>query len=72
MIKNEIGRIKKNNVTLVEYGEGTVSYTDKFYIQVGVIGLYCTDKELNDLYTVLNYYKNIEDISECVMTLKED
>ena len=72
MLKREIGRIVKNNIKLIEYGEATHNYSDKFFLQVGVVGLYCTEKELGDLYDALNYYHNIEGINECKLSLGED
>ena len=70
MLKEEIGRIKKGNVKIVEYGDGAFNYSDKFFVQVGVIGMYCTKQELNDLYDVLNYYHNIEGISNCEVIIE--
>jgi len=72
MPKQEVGRVKKNNVSLIEYDEGTLNYSDTFFVQVGVVGFYCTKKELQDLYTVLNCYINIDDISECTIKIKEN
>ena len=71
MIKKEIGRLNKNNIQLIEYGDGTHNYEDKFFVQVGVIGVFCTEKELGDLYDVLNYYHNIEGISECLVEIRD-
>ena len=65
MIKEELGRIKKGNVTLIEYVEPTASNNDRIFIQVGVVGLYCDKKEAKDLNTILNYFINMEEISNC-------
>ena len=65
MIKSETGRIEKNKVTLIEYGDTVVDYSSKFFIQLGVVGLHCTQNELEDLYTVLGYYLNIDNYSQC-------
>jgi hypothetical protein len=71
MAKHEIGRLKKGKASLIEYGEGTFNHSDNYFIQVGVVGLYCTKKELEDLFTVLNCYINMENISECKVTMQE-
>lgn len=70
MIKHEIGRLQKNNVTLIEYDTGPSSSDDKVFVQVGVVGLFCTKKELKDLCTVLNYYSNIDEYTECKTTIE--
>jgi hypothetical protein len=64
MNKAKIGTIKKNDIKITEYDSGTHSYSDKFFIQSGPIGFWATEKELKDLYVVLNYYLNIETFSE--------
>ena len=63
-MKNENGRVTKANIKLIEYGNGSTSI-ENYFLQVGVVGLFCSEKELDDLYSVLNYYKNIEKIAEC-------
>jgi hypothetical protein len=65
MLRNEVGRIEKNNITLIEYENAVVNYSSNFFIQLGVVGVHCTQKELEDLYTVLGYYLNIDNYSEC-------
>lgn len=64
MIKDEAGRVVLNNINLIEYQQDQV-LDGRYFIQVGVVGLYCNEKELKDLYTVLNYYCNIEDFAQC-------
>lgn len=64
-MKSEIGRIIKNNVTLVEYGSSESGLVGNYFIQCGVVGMFASEQELRDLYAVLNYYLNIEDISQC-------
>jgi hypothetical protein len=71
MIKNEAGRVVLNDITLIEYNEGH-GYHGKYFIQTGVVGVYCTEKELKDLYTVLNYYCNIEDFAQCNIKIGEE
>lgn len=68
-MKQENGRVIKGNVKLIEYGNGS-SAIENYFVQVGVAGLFCSEKELNDLYTVLNYYKNIDHISQCELEFK--
>lgn len=71
MPKHEVGRVTKNNVSLIEYGEGTLNYSDNYFIQVGVVGFYCTRKELEDLFTTLNCYINLDSITDCTIKIKE-
>jgi hypothetical protein len=66
----ETGRITKNNITLIEYSNGIHVDEDRFFIQSGIAGIFASKQELNDLYSVLNYYLNIESFSEC--TIKVD
>jgi hypothetical protein len=71
MIKNEAGRVVLNNINLIEYQQDQV-LDGKYFIQVGVVGLYCSHKELKDLYTVLNYYSHIEDFAECNIKIGDE
>ena len=68
-MKTENGRIIKNNVKLIEYGDGSTQI-DNYFIQVGVAGLYLSKKELDDLYTALSYYLNIEEFLDCQLEFK--
>ena len=72
MVKQEIGRLKKGNVTLIEYVEPTASNDDRLFIQVGVVGLFCDKQEIKDLHTVINYFINMEEISNCEVIIRED
>ena len=65
MLRNEVGRIEKNNITLIEYENAVVNYSSNFFIQLGVVGVHCTQKELEDLCTLLVYYLNLDNYSEC-------
>lgn len=65
MNKSKVGEVSKNNIKLVEYEEGLHTYSDKFFIQSGPIGFWATKNELEDLFTVLNYYLNITSFMEC-------
>lgn len=71
-MRNEIGRVIKGNVTLIEYEAPDAETSNKFFLQCGVVGLNATPKELKDLYTVLNYYVNIENFSECNIRIGDD
>jgi hypothetical protein len=71
MIKNEAGRVVLNNINLIEYNEEPIAQ-GRFFVQVGIAGIYCSERELKDLYTVLNYYCNIEDFSECNIKVGEE
>lgn len=62
---SESGRITKGYATLIEYAENENSLPDKFFLQSGVVGMYASLQELKDLYTVLNYYLNIESFTDC-------
>jgi hypothetical protein len=67
MLRGEAGRIVKDNVTLIEYEESIVGFSNNYFLQVGVVGLHFTEKELKNLYTVLNYYVNIEEFASCTI-----
>ena len=47
-MKSENGRVIKGNIKLIEYGDGS-SQVDNYFVQVGVAGIYCSKKELNDV-----------------------
>lgn len=59
------GTIRKGNVSIYEYAEGQHVREDKFFIKCGVAGLFVNQKELEDLFLVLNYYLNIDKFAEC-------
>jgi hypothetical protein len=65
MVKNKVGSVTLGNVCLTEYDEGTLGYSDVFFIQSGPIGFWSTRSELESLHTVLNYYLNIDKFTEC-------
>lgn len=70
MVRRELGRIQKGKATIIEYGDGSVTYDDKLFIQIGIAGLYCNKKDLEDLKTVIDLYTNIENISQCKVTIE--
>ena len=69
-MRHELGRVEKNNVTLIEYDESDGGISGAHFIQCGVVGLFATKKELKDLYDVLNYYINIESFSQCKVKIE--
>lgn len=69
-MKEQIGRIVKNNITLIEYTDSEASLGGRFFIQNGAMGIYASEKELKDLYAVLNYYTNIEEIHDCKVKIE--
>ena len=71
MIKQESGRVVLNNITLIEYDQEQ-GLNAKYFIQAGVVGINCTEKELKDLYTVLNYYCNIENFTQCNIKIGDE
>lgn len=71
-MKEEVGRVVKNNITLVEYDSLSDELGPKYFIQCGIAGVMATKKELRDLYTVLNYYINIDDLSSCQIKVGEE
>lgn len=63
MKKFEIGRISLNNVKLVEYDMSAINDRHaRFFIQSGIAGIYASDDELRDLYGILSYYYNMDQI----------
>lgn len=71
MIKNAVGKISKNNISLVEYDSVNQGYSESCFIQSGQFGFWCTRQEIQDLYTVLNYYLNMENFLECKVVVDE-
>jgi len=71
-MRQEIGRIIKDNISLVEYDSLSDDLGAKYFIQCGVVGIMATKKELTDLYSVLNYYINLEELSSCYIKVGED
>jgi hypothetical protein len=69
MIKNENGRMKLNDIGLVEY-ESLGNDEETFFLQSGVVGFNATKQELRDIYGLLNYYFNIDSINSTVISLQ--
>lgn len=72
MLRAEAGRIVKDNITLIEYEESIVGFSNNYFLQVGVVGIHFTEKELRNLHTVLNYYVNIEDFANCTIKVGDE
>ncbi len=71
MIKDEAGRVVLNDITLIEYSQDQ-DIRGRYFIQTGIVGVYCSEQELRDLYTVLNYYCNIEQFAECNIKIGDE
>ena len=69
-MKKESGRIINNNITLIEY-LSVDSNDETFFIQSGIAGFHSTTEELKSLYAVLNYYFNLETLSNCKIRIEE-
>jgi hypothetical protein len=69
-MKKELGRIKKNNITLIEYDAVDGTIAGNHFIQCGVVGFFASKKELEDLSNVLNYYLNIEEFAKCKVVIE--
>lgn len=67
MIKDEIGRMLLNDLTLIEYKGEKPTY----FIQLGIAGFNTTAEELSDLYGLLSYYFNIDAVNNTVIALGE-
>jgi hypothetical protein len=71
-MKTEQITLEKNNIKLTEFNEPTFTHFDKVFIQIGCCGLYANTKELKDLLTVINYYLNVDDITEIKVNIGGD
>ena len=64
-MNQQLARLVKNDITLVEYQDSTHIESDKYFVQSGVVGFFATKKQLEDLYDILNYYLNMDNFSQC-------
>jgi len=69
---SESGRITKGSAALIEYQENENSIPDKFFLQSGVVGMYASAEELKDIYTILHYYLNIDDLTKCKIKIGDE
>jgi len=67
MSKQESGRMLLNNSTLIEYENAIEGNT--FFLQLGIAGFYASESELHDLYSLLNYYYNMDAVNDTVISL---
>lgn len=72
MLENFPATVEKGNIKLTEYTDSTYNYEDKLFLQCTCVGFYLTQKELKDLYTVVGYYLNAEDITEVKVSIGGD
>jgi hypothetical protein len=56
--------VQKGNIKLTEYTDSTYNYEDKLFLQCTCVGFYLTPKDLKDLYTVIHYYLNADEITD--------
>ena len=59
-----LASVEKGSVKLTEYSDSTFNYEDKLFLQHGCVGFYLTRQELKDLHTIVDYYLNIDEISQ--------
>lgn len=71
MKKQESGRIINNNVTLIEY-LSEKDGQETFFVQCGIAGMNANIDELKSLYSVLNYYFNLETLSQCKFRIEDE
>lgn len=69
MNKNENGRMELNDIGLIEY-ESLIDNEETFFLQSGVVGFNATKQELHDIYSLLNYYFNIDSINSTVISVR--
>lgn len=67
MSKQESGRMLLNNASLIEYEDEIGGNT--FFLQLGIAGFYASELELRDLYSLLNYYYNMDAVENTVISL---
>ena len=61
--------VEKGNIKLTEYTDSTFNYEDKLFIQCTCVGFYLTQKDLKDLFTVVNYYLHADDITDVKVSI---
>jgi hypothetical protein len=66
-MRNETGRVIKDNITLIEYAEPSGS---RYFLQCGIAGIFASEEELKSIVDVLNYYYNIEDFAKCKVQIE--
>lgn len=72
-MKRETIKLRRNRVSLTEYQDGGSSLdNNKLFLQSGIAGFFLSRKELEDIYTVVNYYLNIDKYSDCYVELDNE
>ena len=61
--------VEKGHIKLIEYHDSTYNYEDKLFLQCTCVGFYLTPQELKDIYTVVGYYLNADDITEVKVSI---
>lgn len=70
-MQQQSGQISKANVSLYEFSSGNTE-PENHFIQIGIAGIFASKEELKNLYTILNYYLNIDSFSECTIKVGEN
>ena len=58
----ELQTISKGHVKITEYANPNTDEVEKVFLQNGILGFFATPQEMKDLFLLLNYYINIEDL----------
>jgi len=66
--KKEVGRMLLGDIQLIEY-EHLEPHESSYFLQSGVVGFLATKQELHDIYSLLNYYFNIDSIHNTVISV---
>jgi len=70
-MNQQLARLVKNDISLVEYGDALKAIDDRYFIQSGIVGFFANKKQLQDLYDILNYYLNIENFEQCQIVIDD-
>jgi hypothetical protein len=70
-MNQQLARLVKNDISLVEYGDALQAIDDRYFIQSGIVGFFANKKQLQDLYDILNYYLNIENFEQCQIVIDD-
>lgn len=60
----ELLDISLGDIKIVEYINKSTQEVEKVYVQNGILGFFVSEDEMKDLFTLLNYYMNIERIND--------
>jgi hypothetical protein len=71
-MKRESIRLRKNKASLTEYSDGTLASDNKLFLQSGIAGFFLSRKELEDINTIVNYYLNIDQFSDCYVEIENE